>query len=117
MRQHQPWAVINAVGFVKVDDAESQPDICFKENAYGPVILAEACLKYGAQFLTFSVDLVFDGASHIPYVETSRTAPLNVYGASKRDAETHVLAAKPSALVMRTSAFLSLGMSIILFQK
>lgn len=103
--KHQPWAVINTAGFVKVDEAESNPDICFKENASGPALLAEACSKYGAQFLTFSTDLVFDGKSQVPYVEGSPTAPLNIYGASKSFAETHVLGANPSALVIRTSAF------------
>ncbi|MES2822520.1 MAG: family 1 glycosylhydrolase [Pseudomonadota bacterium] len=102
---HRPWAVINAAGFVDVDAAESRPDVCFKENATGPVILAEACLHYDAQFLTFSSDLVFDGITQIPYVESSPTAPLNTYGAAKAYAETHVLESNPSALVVRTSAF------------
>jgi dTDP-4-dehydrorhamnose reductase len=105
IKKYRPWAVINTAGFVKVDAAESTPDICFKENAYGPVILAEACLKYEAQFITFSSDLVFDGTSQIPYSESSPTAPLNVYGASKCYAEAHVLQVNPMALVVRTSAF------------
>jgi dTDP-4-dehydrorhamnose reductase len=38
-------------------------------------------------------------------VETSTPAPLNVYGASKAEAEQRVLSAYPHALIIRTSAF------------
>jgi dTDP-4-dehydrorhamnose reductase len=55
--------------------------------------------------LTFSSDLVFDGACATPYVESNAVAPLNVYGRSKVEAEVRVLKAHPSALVIRTSAF------------
>jgi dTDP-4-dehydrorhamnose reductase len=55
--------------------------------------------------LTFSSDLVFDGASLSPYVESDAVAPLNVYGYSKAEAEVRVLSACPESLVIRTSAF------------
>lgn len=104
-KKHEPWAVINAAGFVRVDEAESMHEICFRENAYGPVILAQACLKFGARFLSFSSDLVFDGNTKKPYGESSATSPLNVYGASKVYAEKYVMEKNPSTLMVRTSAF------------
>jgi dTDP-4-dehydrorhamnose reductase len=102
---YQPWAVINAAGFVRVDEAEQLPERCFLENTEGPALLAAACRRYGAQFITFSTDLVFDGNSHSPYLESNPAAPLNVYGLSKLKAETKVLAVNPEALVIRTSSF------------
>jgi dTDP-4-dehydrorhamnose reductase len=48
---------------------------------------------------------VFDGKLGKPYVESDRTAPLNVYGQSKAEAEQRVLDADPQALVVRSSAF------------
>lgn len=102
---HRPWAIINAAGFVDVDMAESRFDICFRENVLGPIALARACSKYDIQFLTFSSDMVFDGKSAIPYVESSSAAPLNVYGDSKRSAETNVLGENKNALIIRTAAF------------
>ena len=34
--RYQPWAVINAGGYVRVDDAERDAERCFRENAIGP---------------------------------------------------------------------------------
>jgi dTDP-4-dehydrorhamnose reductase len=101
----QPWAVVNAAGYVRVDDAEVEPAKCFALNADGPAILAEACAKREIALATFSSDLVFDGKQRRPYRESDPVAPLGVYGRSKVDAEARVLAAHPRSLVIRTSAF------------
>lgn len=100
-----PWAVVNTAGYVRVDDAEHEPDICRRVNTHGAAILAHSCQKLGVALLTFSSDLVFDGVVHLPYVESDRVAPLNVYGQSKAEAEVKVLEACPTSLVIRTSAF------------
>jgi len=105
LTQLNPWAVVNAAGYVRVDDAEREPDACLRVNAQGPAILAASCARQGVPLLTFSSDLVFDGACTTPYVESNAVAPLNVYGRSKVEAEVRVLKAHPSALVIRTSAF------------
>ena len=99
------WALVNAAGYVRVDDAERDAEACFRENASGPATLAEACARRGVRLLTFSSDLVFDGRAGRPYVESDAAAPLNVYGRSKLEAERLVLERMPSALVARTSAF------------
>jgi dTDP-4-dehydrorhamnose reductase len=102
---YRPWAVVNAAGYVRVDDAERDRERCFRENARGPALLAELCAERGIALATFSSDLVFDGLQGAPYVESSAPSPLNAYGESKAEAERLVLAALPSALVVRTSAF------------
>jgi dTDP-4-dehydrorhamnose reductase len=103
--RHRPWAIINAGGYVRVDDAENDTARCFRENTHGPVILAVACARFGIQLMTFSSDLVFDGRRDTPYCESDAVAPLNVYGKSKAEAERSVLDTCPEALVVRTSAF------------
>lgn len=100
-----PWAVVNAAGYVRVDDAEHEQDACWRENTDGPATLAMLCAQHGVALLTFSSDLVFDGAGSIPYVESNLVSPLNVYGRSKAKAEIRVLETLPSALVVRASAF------------
>jgi dTDP-4-dehydrorhamnose reductase len=102
----QPWAVINATGFVDVDGAEANPEACMAVNCSGAAQVAEACARVGASLVTFSSDLVFDGAHNAPYVETDPVAPLSAYGRSKVELERSVLESLPSALVVRTSAFM-----------
>lgn len=101
----QPWAVVNAAGYVRVDEAESEADRCERENVTGAAVLAQACAGLGLPLVTFSSDLVFDGAKEGAYTESDEPRPLNVYGDTKARAEQAVLSAHPQALVVRTSAF------------
>ncbi|HVG40191.1 MAG TPA: SDR family oxidoreductase, partial [Chitinophagaceae bacterium] len=107
IEHYKPWAIINAAGYVRVDDAENDFDACFRDNVMGPQNLAIACQEKGIKLVTFSSDLVFDGSKRTPYKETDKVAPLNVYGKSKASAERLVSEANPSSLIIRTSAFFS----------
>jgi len=100
-----PWAVVNAAGYVRVDDAERDSEACFGVNTVGAVNVALACEQRGVPLVTYSSDLVFDGERGEPYTENDTPRPLNVYGASKAEAERRVLSLLPRALVIRTSAF------------
>jgi dTDP-4-dehydrorhamnose reductase len=103
----EPWAVVNAAGWVRVDAAETQSAACLAANAEGAVRLARAARDRGLPFVGFSSDLVFDGRRTRPYVEGDAVAPLNVYGQSKVRAERGVLELGGAALMIRTSAFFS----------
>lgn len=103
--RYQPWALVNAAGYVLVDDAEREVERCMRENVSGPANLARACADKKIPLVTFSSDLVFAGFKRSPYVESDVMLPLNVYGKSKAEAEKQVLDALPGALVIRTSAF------------
>jgi dTDP-4-dehydrorhamnose reductase len=107
LRHYQPWAVVNAAGCIRIDAAETNAARCYRANTLGPRRLAEACAAHGAQLLTFSCDLVFDGQQARPYHERDAARPLSVYGHSKLLAEQAVLEHLPSALVVRSSAFFS----------
>jgi len=104
LQDTRPWAVINAAGYVRVAEAEREPDLCFRENVLGAETLARACAEHGIPLVTFASDLVFDGA-HGPYVESDPVNPATAYGCAKAEAERRVLAAHDRALVVRTSAF------------
>ena len=101
----RPWAVINAAGYVRVDDAETCSNDCYIANTEGPGYLASLAKKYHFKFLTFSSDLVFDGSKKSSYIESDQVSPLNIYGRSKALAEKLVLERDPNALIIRTSAF------------
>jgi dTDP-4-dehydrorhamnose reductase len=105
MDRVRPWAVVNAAGYVRVDEAEHDQERCARANTLGPQLLAEACHRAGVRLVTFSSDLVFDGTAERPYIESDPAGPLSTYGRTKADAEVAVLAACPDALVVRTSAF------------
>lgn len=103
LRRFAPWAVVNAAGFVRVDDAEGDPRQ-WRENAHGPVVLASECARHGIRLLTFSSDLVFDGQRSAPYREHHAAQPLSAYGTAKQHVED-ALRGQPLALVVRTAAF------------
>ncbi|PTR16214.1 dTDP-4-dehydrorhamnose reductase [Nitrosospira sp. Nsp2] len=103
--RYQPWAIINASGYVQVDNAEHEFERCFRENVLGPAVLAGVCKMRGIQLLTYSSDLVFDGGQRFPYLESHTVKPLNNYGRSKAEAERRVRETCPDALVVRSSAF------------
>ena len=55
--------------------------------------------------MTFSSDLIFDGAKKTAYNENDIAKPLNIYGISKANGEQVVRKVNPGSLIIRTSAF------------
>jgi dTDP-4-dehydrorhamnose reductase len=97
----EPCAIVNAAGYVAVDEAERDPDRAFALNRDGAARLAAAAV--GIPFVHLSTDYVFDGSKRAPYEEDDAPAPLSVYGRSKAAGEEAVLEGNPAALVVRTS--------------
>jgi len=104
--RHAPWAVIDAVGWDRVDDAE-EDDARAKTNSTGAITLATACAERDIHYTLFSSDLVFDGSADSGYIETDEPRPLGEYGRSKAAAEAGVAQAGGRALVVRTAALFS----------
>jgi dTDP-4-dehydrorhamnose reductase len=96
-------AVINAAGYTRVDDAESDEDAAFATNALGAENLARAAASAGAKFVHISTDYVFDGMAPAPYDEDHPFAPQNAYGRSKAEGERRVRAVNPDATILRTA--------------
>ena len=105
VERFEPWAIINAAGYVRVDDAENDVERCMRENVSGPANLAAVCADRELPLVTFSSDLIFNGEKNEAYVERDQGSPLNVYGLSKARAEAEVLRQFSDALIIRTSAF------------
>ncbi len=104
---YQPWAVVNAAGWVRVDDAEIDPARCYSANATGAIALGLACAERNIATLMFSSDLVFNGRSNIAYTEYDSPDPINAYGRSKADMESGLASLQGHHLVVRTAAFFS----------
>jgi dTDP-4-dehydrorhamnose reductase len=105
INRYKPWAFINATGYVRVDDAETDIENCFLVNAAAPQKMAEACRQHSIPFMTFSSDLVFDGCKQDPYIENDSACPINIYGKSKAYAEQLTASTDPHSLIIRTSSF------------
>lgn len=105
IERYKPWEIINATGFVKVDDAETRVETCYAVNANAPLYFAELCRAYGIQLMSFSTDLVFDGNKKTPYVEEDNIQPINIYGKSKAKGESLMKEHFADSLIIRTSAF------------
>ncbi len=100
--KHNPWAVVNTAGNLKIDEAELSPLNSYQEYTLFPKILASVCYKSDLPMLTFSTDQVFNGKKRKPYLESDATDPLNVYGMSKKLAEDNILAINPGVLIVRS---------------
>jgi len=91
-----PRAVINAAYVHGGPDLESV-------TARAPGEMATACASIGCRFVHVSSDVVFDGRTTRPYLETDPVSPVHDYGMAKASAERFVGAADPTAVVVRTS--------------
>ncbi|HFF2828828.1 TPA: dTDP-4-dehydrorhamnose reductase [Stenotrophomonas maltophilia] len=99
----QPSIVVNAAAYTAVDRAEQDAEAAFAANAQAPGVIARWCAAHGVPFVHYSTDYVFDGQGSAPYREDESTAPLGVYGTSKRDGEDAVRAAGGRHLIFRTA--------------
>ena len=100
---HGPDIVVSAGAYTAVDKAESNEAAAFAVNRDGAGNVAAAAAAASLPVIHISTDYVFDGEKPDPYVETDPPAPQGVYGASKLAGEAAVLAASPSAIVLRTA--------------
>ena len=103
LEQHRPDIVINTAAYTAVDKAESEPEAAHLINGIAPGLLAAACAERGIGLVHISTDYVFDGLAEQPYSEDAPTSPVSIYGQSKLVGEQAVMAALPSALILRTS--------------
>ncbi|WP_028987330.1 dTDP-4-dehydrorhamnose reductase [Thermicanus aegyptius] len=98
-----PDVVIHTAAYTKVDQAEEEMDLAFAVNGWGTRNVAVASEEVGAKLVYISTDYVFDGEKGKPYLEYDRTAPLNVYGASKEMGEQMVRDFHSRFFIVRTS--------------
>lgn len=98
-----PDVVINCAAYTAVDKAKQDRSRAFAVNRDGAANVAIACARRGAQLIHISTDFVFGGDNRHPCKPGDPVDPRCVYGASKADGEAAVLAALPTATIVRTS--------------
>jgi dTDP-4-dehydrorhamnose reductase len=99
----KPDLIINSAAYTSVDLAETEISLAKAINADAPGIIGEEASKLGASVIHYSTDYVFDGTKLDPYIETDLTNPHSIYGKTKRDGESALLASCPKTLIFRSS--------------
>ncbi len=103
VRAVNPDVIVNAAAHTAVDKAESEAELARTINALAPGVLAQEALRAHAWLVHYSTDYVFDGSGDQPWLETDATAPLNVYGETKREGEQLIRQSGCRHLIFRTS--------------
>ena len=105
---------INAAAYTAVDLAETDQENAHKINAEAVGNLASICDAYGAQLIHISTDYVFNGENQNGYVESDKTDPINIYGASKCKGEELAIQKNKNTIIIRTSwVFSSFGKNFV----
>lgn len=95
--------IVNCAAFTAVDKAETSVELCDKLNDHAVGYLAKAIQLRGGFLVHVSTDYVFDGTSHVPYVEEDLTCPNTVYGRTKLCGEKSAFANCENVMVIRTA--------------
>lgn len=103
--------VLNAAAYSDVDGCERDPERARASNALLARHLALECQKKKIPNIYVSTDYVFDGLKKSPYVETDRPNPINIYGMTKLEGETHTRAHAWVSAIVRTSWLFGTGNS------
>lgn len=103
--------LVNCTGYHDVDIVEQNARTAFEVNAYAVKELALSCKNKNAWFIHFSTDYVFGGGivSNIPLKETSKPAPINIYGASKHMGESLARSEYSDATILRVASLFGIG--------
>ncbi|MFZ5831513.1 MAG: SDR family oxidoreductase [Planctomycetota bacterium] len=102
-------SVLDCAGNCALKPCELDPALAWRINVEGVRNLLSQTLRHGARLVHLSVDLVFSGARSGEYIETDTPDPVTVYGKTMVVAERDILAADPTACILRIS--LPMGVS------
>jgi dTDP-4-dehydrorhamnose reductase len=102
------WIILSAA-YTDVDGCESNTELAFAVNRDGAANVAAAAKEVGSRLLFLSSDYVFDGKKTTPYETNDPRNPQSVYGRTKAEAETQLLALLPDCCIVRTSWLFGAG--------
>ncbi len=92
LEQNCPEAILHLAAISNTGYCEEHPDESYRVNVLGVTNLAAAARKYGAKFVFFSSDQVYNGNTEKGLLsEDVSTAPENHYGRHKKAAEEEAL--------------------------
>ena len=99
----KPNIVVNATAYTAVDKAEAEIDQADHVNHLAVKNLAELCKQQNALLINYSTDYVFSGEGVEGWNEDDHSAPVNIYGQTKRDGEIALEQSQVDFINFRTS--------------
>lgn len=99
----RPDLIISAAAYTAVDQAESEEEVAWQVNAWGPRMLAEVAALRQIPIVHLSTDYVFDGTKGEPYIESDTVRPVSAYGRTKLEGERYLLEATQNVAILRTA--------------
>lgn len=100
----QPFKTLYlAAAYTQVDKAESEPELARQVNALAVGEIGRWCVAHDVTCVHYSTDYVFDGSGKDVRTEDEHTAPLNVYGTTKREGEILLAQSGAKHFIFRTS--------------
>lgn len=104
MMAHTPDVVLHLAALSNTRYCEQHPDESFLVNVVGSENVARAAARYGAKFVFFSSDQVYNGNSEQgPLSEDVPVRPVNHYGRHKLEAEQRIAEISLSAVMLRAT--------------
>lgn len=102
----KPDIIINAAGKTgrpNIDWCEDHREETRQSNAFGPLVLAKACLERGIYLVHLSSGCIFDGESPYPggWTEEDMPNPVSYYGQTKVEGEFRLLDSDCKVLIIR----------------
>ena len=104
MMNNVPDVVLHLAAISNTWHCEQHPDDSYRVNVLGAENLARAAERYGAKFVFFSSDQVYNGNTQLGLLsEDVAVAPESVYGRHKLEAEQRIAHAAPDAVMLRAT--------------
>lgn len=103
VRTLRPDVIVNAAAYTAVDKAETEKKYAQLINADSVEAIANVAEELGSWVVHYSTDYVFPGTGELPWKETDRPEPLNIYGETKLAGEKLLQRSCSKHLIFRTS--------------
>ena len=96
--------LINCVAFHDLNKSENEKEKSYEINSSSVELLSKLSSLKKSHFIHFSSDYVFDGENNEPYIEESKTNPINYYGITKLKGEKAAIENNENTTIFRVAS-------------
>lgn len=104
VKENNIECIVNCAAYTNVDKAETDEALCRKLNATAPKLLAQVMNEVHGLLIHISTDYVFGGDPYnTPCKEDQKGTPTGVYGKTKLEGESDIIASGAEHIIIRTA--------------